>query len=82
MQAATTRTTNPVESMLSVCRQHSANVKRWRDGQMALRWCAAGVREAQSQFRRVKGYKEIPVLVAAMDRHFHPQMLAGKEEAA
>jgi putative transposase len=49
---------------------------------MALRWCAAGMLEAQSQFRRVKGYKEIPILIAAMERHFHPQMLAGKEEVA
>ena len=80
--AKTLRTTNPVESMLSVCRQHSSNVKRWRDGQMAMRWCAAGMLEAEGQFRRVKGYREIPVLIAAMDRHFHPEMLAGKEEVA
>jgi putative transposase len=80
--AKTLRTTNPVESMLSVCRQHSANVKRWRDGQMALRWCAAGMLEAEGQFRRVKGYREIPILIAAMDRHFHTAMLAGKEEVA
>ncbi len=80
--AKTLRTTNPIESMLSVCRQHSANVKRWRDGQMAMRWCAAGMLEAEGQFRRVKGYREIPILIAAMDRHFHPEMLAGKEEVA
>ena len=30
-----------IESMISVCREHAANVKRWRDGQMALRCCAA-----------------------------------------
>jgi putative transposase len=40
--ARTLRSTNAVESMISICRTHSANVKRWRDGQMALRWCAAG----------------------------------------
>jgi transposase-like protein len=80
--AKTLRTTNPVESMLAICRQHSSNVKRWRDGQMAMRWCAAGMLEAEGQFRRVKGYKEIPILVAAMDRHFHPQMLVGKGEVA
>ena len=68
--------------MLSVCRQHSANVKRWRDGAMAMRWCAAGMLEAQGQFRRVKGYREIPILIAAMDRHFHSEMLAGKGEVA
>ena len=40
--------------MISICREHSKNVKRWRDGQMALRWCAAGIVEASKQFRRVK----------------------------
>jgi putative transposase len=44
--ARTLRSTNTIESMISVCREHSANVKRWRDGQMALRWCAAGMVEA------------------------------------
>jgi hypothetical protein len=29
-------------------RDHSTKVKRWRDGQMALRWCAAGMIEATS----------------------------------
>jgi transposase-like protein len=38
--ARTLRSTNAIESMISICRAHSVNVKRWRDGQMALRWCA------------------------------------------
>ena len=42
--------------MISICRTRSANVKRWRDGQMALRWSAAGVVEAGKQFRRVNGH--------------------------
>ena len=42
--------------MISICRTHSANVKHWRDGQMALRWCAAGMVEAGKQFRRVNGH--------------------------
>jgi hypothetical protein len=40
--ARTLRSTNPIESMIEICREHSKNVKRWRDGTMALRWCAAG----------------------------------------
>ncbi|MGH3421253.1 MAG: IS256 family transposase, partial [Streptosporangiaceae bacterium] len=44
--ARTLRSTNPVESMIEICREHSKNVKRWRDGTMALRWCAAGMLEA------------------------------------
>ena len=67
--ARTLRSTNAVESMISICRDHSANVKRWRDGQMALRWCAAGMVEASKQFRRVNGHLHLPVLRAALERH-------------
>jgi transposase-like protein len=66
--ARTLRSTNTIESMISVCREHSANVKRWRDGQMALRWCAAGMVEAGKQFRRVNGHLHLPALRAALER--------------
>ncbi|HST97666.1 MAG TPA: IS256 family transposase [Geodermatophilus sp.] len=65
--ARTLRSTNAIESMISICRAHSANVKRWRDGQMALRWCAAGMVEAGKQFRRVNGHLHLPQLRAALD---------------
>jgi putative transposase len=68
--ARTLRSTNPIESMISICRNHSTNVKRWRDGQMALRWCAAGMVEAAAQFRRVNGHLHLPKLRAALERHF------------
>jgi Transposase, Mutator family len=41
--ARTLRSTNSIESMIEICRDHAANVKRWRDGQMVLRWVAAGM---------------------------------------
>ena len=65
--ARTLRTTNPIESMIEICRDHSANVKRWRDGQMALRWCAAGLVEAAKQFRKVNGFLHLPVLRKALE---------------
>jgi len=68
MLARTLRSTNAIESMISVCREHAGNVKRWRDGQMALRWCAAGMVEAGKQFRRVNGHLHLPALRAALDR--------------
>jgi hypothetical protein len=55
--------------MISICRDHSTNVKRWRDGQMALRWWAAGMVEAAHQFRRVNGHLHLPKLRAALQRH-------------
>jgi putative transposase len=67
--ARTLRSTNAIESMISICREHAKNVKRWRDGQMALRWCAAGMLEAGKQFRRVNGHLHLPALRAALERH-------------
>jgi transposase-like protein len=64
----TMRSTNPIESVLSICREHAANVKRRQGGQMALRWCAAGMLEAQQQFRRVNGHLHLPALRAALER--------------
>ncbi len=65
--ARTLRSTNCVESMIEICRDHSSNVKNWRDGQMALRWCAAGMLEAAKQFRRVNGHLHLPALRKALD---------------
>ena len=59
-------TTNAAESLISRTRHVKRNVKRWRGGQMVLRWAAAGVLEAVKGFRRVKGHKEMPTLVAAL----------------
>ena len=67
--ARTLRSTNAVESMIEICRDHATNVKRWRDGQMVLRWCAAGMGEATKQFRRVNGFLHLPALRDAIERH-------------
>jgi len=71
--ARTLRSTNCIESMISICRNHSANVKNWQNGDMALRWCAAGLVEAGKQFRRVNGHLHLPTLRAALQRHVAEQ---------
>jgi len=67
--AHTLTSTNPVESMLSIARTTCRNVKRWRDGQMVCRWMAAGMLAAERSFRRLKGCKDMPRLVAALAHH-------------
>jgi putative transposase len=62
----TVMSTNPVESMIEIVREHAHNVKRWRDGDMRLRWAAAGMLAAAEQFRRVKGYRQLPQLARAL----------------
>jgi putative transposase len=71
--ARTLRSTNCIESMISICRNHSTNVKNWQNGNMALRWCAAGLVEAGKQFRRVNGHLHLPALRAALQRHVAEQ---------
>ena len=85
--ARTLRSTNVVESMIEICRDHSANVKRWESGTMALRWCAAGLVEAKKQFRRVNGHMHLKALRTALDEHVGvadtpPAYTANKEVAA
>lgn len=67
--ARTLRSTNAIESMIEICRDHSRNVKRWRDGEMIVRWCAAGMLEAAKQFRRVNGHMHLRALRVALDQH-------------
>jgi len=76
--------TNIVESAFSVGRTVMGNVKRWRPRsktRMIERWCAAGLLIAERQFRRVKGYREIPVLVAALEAHVAKVSEAGARVA-
>ena len=58
-----------VENMMGTVRRVCRNVKRWRNAAMALRWTAAGMLEAAKGFRRLKAYKCLPVLRAALAAH-------------
>jgi putative transposase len=79
--ARTLRSTNTIESMIEICRDHAANVKRWQDGQMVLRWVAAGMAEARRQFRRVNGFLHLPALRATLDATI-TDVTTTKEDAA
>jgi hypothetical protein len=64
----TLASTNPIESMIECVRRTSRNVKRWQSGEMALRWTAAGMLEAERQFRRIIGYQQLARLAVAIER--------------
>jgi len=65
---ATLESTNPCESMIECVRRSARNVKRWQSGDMALRWTAAGMLEAEQQFRRIIGYADLAKLAVAIER--------------
>ena len=80
---ATLASTNPIESMIECVRRSARNVKRWSSGEMALRWSAAGMLEAEGQFRRVIGYRDLAKLAVALEREIapeHPTQTTTKED--
>jgi transposase-like protein len=64
----TLESANPCESMIEIVRRTQRNVKRWSSGEMALRWTAAGMLEAERQFRKIIGYRDLATLVIAIER--------------
>ena len=78
----TLESTNPCESMIECVRRSSRNVKRWSSGEMALRWTAAGMLEAERQFRRIIGYRDLATLAVAIERDLAPTTIPSPTQEA
>ncbi len=63
----TLRSTNIIENPNGSVERYTRNVKRWRGGHMIQRWVASALVEAEKHFRRVRGYRDLPHLVNALD---------------
>ena len=79
--------TNPCESMIEIVRRTQKNVKRWQGGDMRIRWTAAGMLEAERQFRKIVGYGDLGDLAVAIEREVSrslcsPPPAASREEVA
>jgi hypothetical protein len=77
----TLASTNPCESMIETVRRVSRNVKRWQNGDMCLRWTAAAMLEAEAQFRKVIGYRDLGKLALAVERDVAAKRAAGRWRA-
>lgn len=62
----TLSSTNVIESAFSIVETVCRNVKRWRDGDQIERWIASGLLVAERQFRKIIGYREIPIFLSSM----------------
>lgn len=83
--ARTLSTTNPIEFINGRIRKTTHNVARWDGGEMVLRWLAVALTEASKTFRKLRGYKGMPKLVAALRAHdakLTPTVVDTKEKAA
>ena len=78
----TLRSTNPIENLNGTLKRVARNVKRWRSGSMAIRWVVTGLLEAKKRFRRIKGYRDMPQLLAALEAQIDEPALDKDEKAA
>ena len=60
--------TNIIENVMGTVRRVCRNVKYWRSPSMAMRWTAAAMQEATKGFRKLKVFKQLPALRAALDK--------------
>jgi hypothetical protein len=50
---------------MSAIRRVTRNVKRWQK-HMPRRWTALPILHAAKRFRRIRGHRELPILIAAL----------------
>jgi putative transposase len=66
--------------MIEIVRRTQRNVKRWQNGEMGLRGTAAGMLEAERQFRRIIGYRDLAKLAVAIERQLDRAHTPTKED--
>ena len=73
---------NVIESAFSVVERVCLNVKRWHEGDQRERWVGSGLLVAEKQFRRVKGHKQIPILIRELEALAGPKKDVAKRRKA
>ena len=63
----TVRSTNAIENLNGSVQRYTRNVKRWRGGEMVQRWVSAALLDAEQRFRRLRGYRDMPQLLSALN---------------
>lgn len=66
------RTTNLIESVMARLEEKTQRVDNWRTSDQKLRWCGAALMAVENNFRRMKGYKHLHLLVKALGAKMHP----------
>lgn len=68
--------TNLIESLYSRTEDLTKRVKRWRNDNMVWRWSGSVLLEAEKKFRRIRGYRDIPMLTNALTHNVDSQEAA------
>lgn len=71
----TLRSTNVIESVFSRVRDAEKNLKRYRSSKMSRRWLASCLLHAEKQFRTIRGFGSIPVVVENIRKEREKKLL-------
>ena len=74
--------TNVIESAFSIVETVCRNVKRWQEGDQIERWVGSGLLVAEQQFRKVIGFRQIPLLLSSMANAVSHKPIAKKAAIA
>ena len=66
------KTTNCLESLMGRVGQVTDKVDRWRTSDQKQRWVASALLAIEPRLRRIKGYRHLPLLRAALQRETAP----------
>lgn len=76
------RSTNIIENVNGAVAKFARNVRRWRDGEMIVRWVATALNNADKRFRKLKGHKDMNRLIAGLEKHQSALQVDTKRKAA
>lgn len=62
------KTTNCLESIMAQVGQRTDKIDRWRTSDQKQRWVATALLDIEPRLRRIKGYRHLPLLRAALQR--------------
>jgi transposase-like protein len=77
----TLRTTNPIENLNGSIAHFTRNVKRCKDAQLTLRWVAGALSDAKGRFRKLRGHRDMKLLLAALQARSTHVMAAERKAA-
>src|SRR5262249_21153488 len=78
----TLRSTNLIESLNSTVAAFARNIRKWRSGEMLLRWAATALREAEPRMNRIRGFNDLRDLIAILRQHEKAIQMDIKKEVA
>jgi transposase-like protein len=76
------KTTNCLESLMSQVGQRTGKVDRWRNSDQKQSWVASALLDIEPRLHRIKGYRYLPTLRAALQGEIRGQSPARGDQVA